>query len=212
MRSHLIVEPSLVLGGEPRSSGKRLVLGLDLGTSTGATYAWYSPGEPVVPGLIRPEHMGQWDLSAGPYDSGAIRFLRMRHFLEMIRPDLVVYEDVKFKPDASMAGSKSMHQIVARIATSSEFLGALKATLATWCEEHQIPCSGYGIAVMKKRATGKGNANKEAMIAACNSIFGSNLDVQGYENTGVDNIADSAFVCLLGLEQYASGLPPVTEG
>jgi hypothetical protein len=148
--------------------------------------------------------MGQWDLSAGPYDSGAIRFLRLRHFLEAVKPSAVFYEDVKF--DMPVNKGLPPGALLARVATSAEFIGSLKATTATWCEERQIPCTGFSISQIKKRAVGRGRANKEEMIAACNRLFGTDFEIEGYENTGADNIADAAFVCLLGMEGYADGL------
>lgn len=183
----------------------RLVLGLDLGTNCGYTYAFLPPGAPPTSALVTPWQMGQWDLSAGSYDSGAIRFVKLRHFLAALKPDAVFYEDVKFDPP----GINKMNQgaVLARVATASEFLGALKATVCTWCEEHGVPCAGFKIGTIKKRATGKGNANKEDVIKACNALFETSLAVEGYENTGTDNVADSAFVCLLGLELYGDGLP-----
>jgi hypothetical protein len=152
--------------------------------------------------------MGQWNLSAGQYDSGAIRFVRMRQFLTYLSPDLVCYEDVKFDPPM---GQFNKGALLARVATASEFLGALKATVCTWCEENNVPCTGFKIAQIKKRATMKGNANKELMIQACNEMFGSDFDVDGYETSGVDNIADAAFCCLMAQEQYALGLPHPEE-
>jgi Holliday junction resolvasome RuvABC endonuclease subunit len=95
--------------------------------------------------------------------------------------------------------------ILARVSTASEFLGALKATVCTWCEEYDVPCVGFGIGTIKKRATGRGNANKEAMIEACNKLFGACFETEGYEMSGVDNIADASFVCLLAQEQYGLG-------
>jgi len=207
MRTNFHTDPSAFGASLPDKDRKRLVLGIDLGTNCGISFSLYQPGDPVSPSLIQARHMGQWDLSAGPYDSGAIRFLRLRHFLSAVRPDLVFYEDVKFDPPG--INKMNAGAVLARTATSSEFLGALKATVATWCEEHDVPCSGFKIGTIKKRATGRGNANKEQMIEACNKMFGSSFETEGYETTGVDNIADSAFVCLLGLEQYADGLPPV---
>lgn len=205
-RTNFFTDPDAFAAELPERRRRHLILGIDLGSNCGFTYALHRPGEVVNAKLIRPEYMGQLDLSAGSYDSGAIRFVRMRYFLEAIKPDLVVYEDVKFSPPA--VSKVNVGAVLARTATASEFLGALKSTLATWCEENSIPCTGYGIGTIKKRATGRGNANKEQMIEACNSTFGSQFPKEGYETTGVDNIADSAFTCLLGLEQYAAGLPP----
>lgn len=191
-----------------RSTRSRLILGIDLGTNCGYAYHFLKKGgEPTV----LPAHMGQWDLSAGPYDSGAIRFVRLRQFLSYTKPDLVCFEDVKYtspvKPTRVNATA-----IVARAASVGELFGAFKATVAAWCEENDVPCTSFGIGAIKKRATGKGNANKEALILACNEAFGSTLDTEGYENTGVDNIADAAWVCLMAQEQYGLGMTYPEEG
>ena len=99
-----------------------------------------------------------------------------------------------------------MHSIIARAATSCEFFGALKATVCTWSQENGVPCGSFPIGTIKRRATGKGNANKSDMIAACNEMFRTDFDTENYETAGFDNAADSAFVCLLALENYAKGL------
>jgi Holliday junction resolvasome RuvABC endonuclease subunit len=193
---------------QPRTS-TRLVLGLDLGTNCGYTYATVRSGDVISATLILPRHMGQWDLSVNSFESGALRFLRLRQFLSAVRPDLVALEDVKYSPPG--INKINANAVLARVSTAAEFLGALKCTVGTWCEEHGIPCVGFGIGTIKKRACGRGNANKEDMIKACNNTFGSTLEVEGYESTGADNVADSAFVCLLALEQYGSGLPAVVQ-
>lgn len=186
-----------------RDKSVRLVLGLDLGTTTGYGYSLFrKDGDPVA--SIKPYHLGQIDLSAGSYDSGAIRFVRLRQCLSFLKPDLIFYEDVKNNPpkiDRFSAAS-----VIRRIATASELIGAFRATVCTWAEEHNVPCAGFGIGVIKKRATGKGNVGKEDVIRACNETFGTDFEVEGYENSGVDNVADAAFVLLLGLEQYGQGL------
>lgn len=190
-----------------RDDKSKLILGIDLGTNCGYSFHFWRPGQPAC---VLPQHMGQWDLSAGSYDSGAIRFVRLRQFLSAVRPDLVCYEDVKFDPPA--ISKMNAGAIIARVSTASELLGAFKCTVCTWCEENDIPCTGFKITQVKKRATGKGNANKEAMIAACNEQFGSVLDPEGYESSGVDNIADAAWICFMAQEQYALGLPLPEEG
>lgn len=192
----------------PRGPATKLILGLDLGTSTGYTFSHFDKDSNPV-GAIFPWHMGQWDLSAGPYDSGAIRFVRLRQFLSTLKPDMVFYEDVKNNPPK--ISSFTPAAAIARVATASELIGAFRATVCTWAEEFGIPCTGFGIGTIKKRATGKGNANKEDVIAACNEMFGATLEAEGYESSGVDNIADSSFVLLLGLEQYGRGIVWETE-
>ena len=183
-----------------RPEKSKLILGLDLGTSCGYSYRFVTKGS-KEPSRV---YAGQLDLSAGPYDSGAIRFIRLRHFLAAIKPDLVAFEDVRYTPPNT--GFQSVGAILARAAPACEWFGALKATAATWCEAQGIPITGIPIGTIKKRATGKGNANKADIISACNKEFGFDFDVEGYESSGVDNIADAVYVCSILAEQYGSGL------
>ena len=149
-----------------------------------------------------------WDLSIGPYDSGPLRHIRLKQFLTVACPDLVMYENVKYDPPAELIRNRNMGPgaIVARVATAAEFLGGLKVTVATWCEERDIPTHGLAIAQIKKFATGKGNSGKVAMINACNEQFGTTLDPENYEKTGDDNIADAVFTCAMGIDLYSEGL------
>jgi len=175
-------------------------LGVDLGTTCGVSFCDFIPGKPEQQFTLT---MGQWDLSTGAYDTGVLRFVRLRQFLQIVRPDLVIYEDVKHTPPADMMRRGNIGSILARAATSIELLGAFKATLVTWCEERNIPSQGMPISVIKQYATGKGNVGKPAMIAAANERFGTNFSAEEYEKTGVDNIVDSAFCCSMGLDNYS---------
>ena len=187
--------------------GLCLALGLDLGTTTGIAYTYFKPGEPYTVG----DHLtayGQWDLSAGPFDSGAIRFVLLREFLAKLRPDIVFYEDVKNVP-TDKPNLINLTAVLARVYRAAELSGAYKGVLAGWCEEHDVPCRGIPIGAIKKRATGHGNADKVAVIGACNELFKAGLDPEGYESSGVDNVADACFCMLLGVESYSMG---VSEG
>lgn len=188
---------------QPPVAGLKRCLGLDLGTNCGATFADFQPGTAVKD---VPLYMGQWDLSVGAHDSGLIRFVRLKQFLSVLKPDLVVYEDVKFVGDNAGFVGKNYTAIVARVAKPAEFLGALKAVLGIWCVENNVPSHGMGIGQIKKFATGKGNANKVEMIQAANEQFGTDFDPETYESTGVDNICDAAFCCKMGIESYSEGL------
>ncbi len=44
--------------------------------------------------------------------------------------------------------------------------GGLMATLSAWAELRGIPFQGVPVGTIKRHATGKGNADKEAMVAA----------------------------------------------
>lgn len=213
-RYEIYRDPALLADGIPAPTpGLRLALGLDLGTSTGMAAGYFRPGEPFVVGR-HPIVLGQLDLSAGSYDSGAIRFVRLRQYLSVLAPAIVFYERVRYVPEASLTRF-NVSAIMARAATACEWFGALMACVSTWSEENRVPCVGLPIQHLKKRATGRGNCNKADMVKACNETFGVAFDPETYEQTGVDNTADAAFCLLTGLEQYALGVSvtgqPVTD-
>jgi hypothetical protein len=183
---------------------RRLGLGLDLGTSCGYCLSWFVPGVPYAPAAAYTV-MGQLNLESGAYDSGAIRLVRLRQFLGVVRPDILFYEDVRYTP-VETPNRFNANAIVARAAKPMEWFGALKGCIGAWAEEHGAPCQGYPIGTIKKRASGAGNAGKPAVIAGVNSLFGVDLDPAGWETSGDDNIADAAACLLLGLEQHALGV------
>lgn len=180
------------------------ILGLDLGRTTGVSFCDIIPGYPVTNAKIV---MGQWDLNVSQYDSGVLRHVRLKQFLAILSPDLILFENVKYDMPLDAIAAKKMGPgaIVARITPTAEFFGGLKTTLATWAHERNIPCEAVEIAQIKAYAVG-GRANKEAMIKAANERFGTNFDPETYEQTGADNIVDSAFVCAMGVERYSEGL------
>lgn len=71
--------------------------------------------------------------------------------------------------------------------------GGLLAHLTAWCEQMRIPYAGIPVQHIKRFATGKGNAKKEAMIAA--------MQARGYAPAG-DDEAD-ALAILLGTVEGA---------
>jgi len=178
------------------------VVGIDLGSNCGVSFCDFNKKTGVRQILV----MGQWDLNLGPHDTGPMRFIRMKQYLTILQPDLVMYEDVKYTPSKDSVGGGGISAIVARVAKASELLGGLKVILTAWCEERGIPAEGLSIAHIKKYATGKGNAGKELMIEAANEQFGTDFDPATYQNTGVDNIVDSAFCCKMGVDLYSEGL------
>jgi hypothetical protein len=193
----------LIAGKQP---GMVRVAGLDLGNNCGIAWADFRPGQALDTVKM---FAGQWILKLlGDYDTGPLRMLRLKSFLNVLAPDLVGFGDVRFTPDALSLAGKPVGVIVARVSKPAELLGAFKVTLTTWAEENGIPAQGYGIGEIKKYATGKGMASKEVMIAAANVAFGANLDPDDYKSTGADNIADAMHVCSMVLEQYAAGFKP----
>ena len=117
-------------------------LALDLGTNTG----WAICRDEVI-------LSGVASFKVGRYEGGGMRYLRFQRWLDEMRGhglDSVWFEEVR-----RHAGTDAAH-----------VYGGLLATLTAWAEHHGIPYSGVPVGSIKKHATGKGNAPKEAMIAA----------------------------------------------
>lgn len=199
----MVRDPLLIKGIVEQRPPKPLGLGLDLATNCGAAFGYFDPKDPQI--KLDQLWMGQFDLSAASYESGAIRFVRLRQMLYELNPSIIFYENVRATPPQLPGRMMSPAQILGRAAPAMELIGALRATVCTYAEEQGIPCVGLGIGEIKKHATGKGNSDKVAMIHAANAKFGAELDPEGYENSGADNVADAAFVLDLGLLTHAKG-------
>ena len=122
------------------------ILGIDPGTHCG----WAIRRGPQV------IDSGVWDLSARRHEGGGMRFLRcrtyLREMLDVDPPDVVIYEEVR------------RHMGV----DAAHIYGGIVAIIASECEARvpPIPYRGVPVGAVKKHATGKGNADKDAMIAA----------------------------------------------
>ena len=69
--------------------------------------------------------------------------------------------------------------------------GGLLATLTAWAETAGVAYQGVPVGTIKRHATGKGNANKDAMMAAARARGFSPAD---------DNEADAIAILLWALE------------
>lgn len=121
------------------------LLALDLGTRTG----WAMSGDPVA--------HGYHDFKPGRFDGGGMRYLRFARWLNEMhaaRPiSEVAYEEVR-----RHIGTDAAH-----------VYGGLMAHLQSWCETVGVPYQGVPVGTIKRAATGKGNADKAAMVAAVNA-------------------------------------------
>lgn len=117
------------------------VLALDLGTKTG----WATR----VGGVVS---SGVLDLKGGRYEGGGMRYLRFRRWLDEAAAEAteIVFEEVR-----AHKGTDAAH-----------VYGGLLAMLSVWCEDYKVPYRGLPVGEIKKHATGKGNAGKEAVMAA----------------------------------------------
>lgn len=135
------------------------LLALDLGTRTG----WALAGDPVAHGYS--------DFRPGRFDGGGMRYLRFQRWLDALhahRPITeVAYEEVR-----RHVGTDAAH-----------VYGGLMAHLQSWCETQRIPYQGVPVGTIKRHATGKGNADKAAMVAA--------IRAAGFVSVTDDNEADA---------------------
>lgn len=121
------------------------ILALDLGTTTG--WALRDRTGHITSGTVcfRPQR----------FEGGGMRFLRFKRWLAELKQcaegiDLVVFEEVR-----RHAGVDAAHAY-----------GGFLASLTAWCEHHGIPYQGVPVGMIKKHATGKGNASKDEMLAS----------------------------------------------
>lgn len=145
------------------------ILALDLGTTTG----WATN----ISGAVA---SGSQSFKPGRYDGGGMRYVRFVRWLDEMRDggvSLVYFEEVR------------RHKGV----DAAHVYGGFLAHLSAWCELHSIPYAGVPVGEIKKFATGKGNANKEAMIAAAVAAGHSPSD---------DNEADALALLRLAMSMW----------
>jgi hypothetical protein len=125
----------------------RTLVALDLGTVTG--WALKRVARPIVSGTMT--------FRAGRFEGGGMPFLRFRRWLAEVEsadgPIAVYFEEVR-----AHAGTTAAH-----------VHGGFLAELTAWCEERGHPYEGVPVGVIKRFATGKGNADKQAVIDAIRS-------------------------------------------
>ncbi len=124
------------------------LLALDLGTKCGYAYEFK--------GIF---DSGVFDFTKSRHQGGGMRYLRFRHELDRLLRyagsiGMVVYEEVR------------RH----RATDAAHVYGGLLGVLSAFCEEHGIPYEGIPVGTIKKYATGKGNADKEAVMKAMRAV------------------------------------------
>ena len=108
---------------------------------------------------------GTWDLSVRRDESAGMRLIRFEGKLTELREsvgvELVVFE----------AARNCAPRMQGALVVQSEIQGVLKV----WCEKNKIEYRGFSPTEIKKHATGKGNANKDAMIKAAVAKWGDTI-------------------------------------
>jgi len=152
----------------------RAIIALDLGTTTG----WAMLSDGVVTS-------GTASFRPGRYDGGGMRYLRFRDWLEQLRRYAGLVGAVYFEEVRAHAGVDAAH-----------IYGGFLATLTGWCEHRAIPYQGVPVGTIKKFITGRGNADKQAVMEAVRE--------RGF-NPADDNEAD-AIALLLWADATKGGL------
>ena len=118
-------------------------LAIDPGTNCGYAMA--------INGKILACNSGVWDLANQRDEGAGMRFLKLRNHIAQLEPDVIFYERVNQRQKSNAA---------ARV------YDGIVANIQSYCEEYNIPYRGIPVQTIKKHATGKGNVNKDLMLAA----------------------------------------------
>lgn len=127
---------------------------------------------------------GTWDLSVKRDESAGMRLMRLKAKLNACYEsgvDVVVFE----------AARNAAPRMGGALVVQSQIQGVI----VLWCEEKAVEYRGYSPTEIKKHATGKGNANKDAMIEAAVS--------KGW-NPKDDNEADALWLLDLARSEYGN--------
>jgi hypothetical protein len=165
--AHASLTPSPAIA---RAGGTPVLLALDLGTTTGWALR-------AADGLIT---SGTVSFRPSRYDGGGMRYVRFRAWLERLAADAGPIGAIHFEEVRRHVGTDAAH-----------VFGGLLATLTAWAEATGVPYQGVPVGTIKRHATGKGNAPKEAMIAAARARGFSPAD---------DNEADAIAILLWAIE------------
>lgn len=129
---------------------------------------------------------GEWDLSIRKDESAGMRLIRLRAKLQEVLNahdgslELVVFEYARWAR-GNRAGA---------LAVQGEIMGVIRL----WCEDNDLAYRAYSPSEIKKHATGKGNANKEEVMAAARERF-KIKDI-------TDNQADALWLLELAKRDY----------
>jgi len=146
------------------------ILALDLGTATG--YAVRAADGAITSGTVsfRPSR----------YDGGGMRYLRFRGWLKELATDMGGLSAIYFE------------EIRRHLSTDAAHVhGGLLAILTAWAEQRNIPYQGVPVGTIKRHVTGRGNADKAAVIAA--------VRARGFHPAD-DNEADALAILLWATE------------
>lgn len=121
-----------------------IILALDLASTTG--WAIGSDTQTIA--------SGTWDIAPRRGESPGMRYLKLRAKLNMA---LAAFPDLK-----TIYYEQAHH----RGGAATEYAAGCATHVQSWCAEHGIEHGMRHSATIKRHATGRGGASKEAVIAA----------------------------------------------
>ena len=164
-----VPEPACLPAALASSTRSSAILALDLGTTTG----WASR----IGGIV---HSGTVSFRPSRYDGGGMRYLRFQRWLDALAHDSDGLGTIYFEEVRRHVGTDAAH-----------LYGGFLATLTAWCEREQVAYQGVPVGTIKRFATGKGNAGKDAVLTA--------VRMRGYQPAD-DNEADAIALLLWAIE------------
>jgi Holliday junction resolvasome RuvABC endonuclease subunit len=140
------VPVAALAGGDPTSSA---VLALDIGQKTG--WAVRNTDGAIASGTV--------EFKPTRWEGGGMIYLRFRAWLQEVDETAGGIGAVYFEEVRSHRGVAAAHAY-----------GGFLAHLTAWAEAIKIPYAGVPVGTIKRHVTGKGNADKDAVIAAVRAL------------------------------------------
>jgi hypothetical protein len=169
------LNPRLPAAARLAGSSTPTLLALDLGSTTGWALAQADGAIASGSVVFRP----------GRFEGAGMAFVRFHGWLARLHADAGALSQVVFEEVRGHKGT-----------LAAQVYGGFLAHLTAWCEERQVPYQGVPVGTWKRHATGKGNAGKDAVIAA--------MRAKGFA-PGDDNEADALAILHWALAQAGGG-------
>ena len=134
---------------------KQKILTLDLGKKTGWALKDQNNQISSCTESFKPQR----------FEGGGMRYLRFKKWLEELNQLSGGINQIYFEEVRRHLGVDAAHAY-----------GGFLAHLSAWCEDNKIPYLGIPVGTIKKHLTGKGNANKQAMINAVKDLGFNPID------------------------------------
>jgi hypothetical protein len=142
-RKHDRPPPAVTVDND--DGGIAAILALDLGQRTG--WALRSRDGSITSGTA--------DFRPSRFEGAGMGYLRFKQWLTETKNTAGDLDAVFFEAVRRHAGTIAAHAF-----------GGFLAHLTAWCEHHELPYEGVSVGTIKLHATGRGNADKQAVIDA----------------------------------------------